>query len=426
MRQLLNQFQKTMLQWNNLHPYNAIHGLRLPKPAHPQQLQASIHQTLEAKGLTQCLISPAHSTIDFTTTTTPPDLTRLDSSGDSPAHFSQIIARELNTPFTHPINHPFSPFRFLLVNQPHSSWLCLTYFHTVADAHAIIQLLREIVHHHHHPDTTPPPANPPSTNPETLLTRHPLTLLRALTSLPSTIRTSRRIHRPKSPNADTTSNLCSAFTLSPDELQSLRLTSRNWKVTVNDLLLTALLKSVAAFAPARFQSQKRPLLSLGIIVSLRNDLPAPESNPFGLLLGSFRITHPTPDQLPLQNLAREVHLQTRSAKLSRSYHHTPIHLAAARLLTQTRPPGKQTAFYPKNHPLWGGITNLNLDPIWPDQDYFRAVSTGPATPLVLSATTANQSLQACLTSNSSVFDATALKQVNVNLQKTIQELHHGR
>jgi hypothetical protein len=426
MRQLLNQFQKTMLQWNHLHPYNAIHGLRLPKPVDPQQLQTSIHQTLEAKRLTQCLISPNQSTINFTTNPSPTRLTTLDTTGDSPNHFSQIIARELNTPFTHSINQPFTPFRFLLINQPSSSWLCLTYFHAVADAHAILQLLRDIVTRHHQPNTNLPPATPPANNPESLLTHHPLSLLRALLTLPSTISTSRRCHRPKSPNPDASSNLCSAFTLPPDLLQQLRLTSRSWQVTINDLLLTALLKAVAPFTPSRLNNPKRPLLGLGVIVSLRNDLPNPESNPFGLLLGSFRVAHPTPNHLPLENLAKQIHQQTQSAKQHRSYHHTPIHLTAARLLTQTRPPRKQTGFYPKNHPLCGGITNLNLDPIWPHQDYFRAVSTGPATPLVLSATTANQNLQACLTSNSSVFDANALEQVKSTLQATIQELHHGR
>lgn len=426
MRQLLNQFQKTMLQWNHLHPYNAIHGLRLPNPVNPQQLQTSIHQTLEAKHLTQCLISPNQSTIHFTSHPTPTHLTTLNTSGDSHHHFSQIIARELNTPFTYTLNQPFTPFRFLLINQPSSSWLCLTYFHAIADAHAILQLLRDIVTLHHQPHTHLPPAAPPTTNPESLLTHHPLSLLRALLNLPSTIQTSRRCHRPKSPNPDATSNLCSAFTLPQEQMHGLRLTSRNWQVTVNDLLLTALLKAVAPLTLSRLHNPKRPLLGLGVIVSLRNDLPHPESNPFGLLLGSFRIAHHTPIHTPLQNLAREIHQQTQSAKLSRSYHHTPIHLTAARLLTQNRPPRKQIGFYPKNHPLCGGITNLNLDPIWPHQDYFRAVSTGPATPLVLSATTANQHLQACLTSNSSVFDATALEQVKSTLQATIQELHHGR
>ncbi len=43
--------------------------------------------------------------------------------------------------------------------------------------------------------------------------------------------------------------------------------------------------------------------------------------------------------------------------------------------------------------LGGGITNMNLNPLWEQEDgerafdYFRAVSTGPITPLVLSVTT---------------------------------------
>ena len=56
-------------------------------------------------------------------------------------------------------------------------------------------------------------------------------------------------------------------------------------------------------------------------------------------------------------------------------------------------PERRKKFYQKNYPLWGGITNMNLNSLWTSGqkrvplDYFRAVSTGPATPLVLSVTT---------------------------------------
>ena len=55
-------------------------------------------------------------------------------------------------------------------------------------------------------------------------------------------------------------------------------------------------------------------------------------------------------------------------------------------------------------------------------NYFRAVSSGPATPLVLSVTTFHQQVQISLTHLPAVFDAPALKQVKQSLQTLIHDL----
>jgi hypothetical protein len=60
---------------------------------------------------------------------------------------------------------------------------------------------------------------------------------------------------------------------------------------------------------------------------------------------------------------------------------------------------------------------MNLNSIWEQPqgerpiDYFRAVSTGPATPLVLSATTVKDVVNIGLTYRSTVFSAAEIEQV---------------
>ena len=48
----LNSFQLSMLQWNELHPYNAVHVVRIPEALDLERLKRAITATLEGKGLT--------------------------------------------------------------------------------------------------------------------------------------------------------------------------------------------------------------------------------------------------------------------------------------------------------------------------------------------------------------------------------------
>ena len=52
----LNIFQKSMLQWNDLHPYNAIHVVRIPAPLDLEQLKKVIGRRLEQERLASVFI----------------------------------------------------------------------------------------------------------------------------------------------------------------------------------------------------------------------------------------------------------------------------------------------------------------------------------------------------------------------------------
>jgi hypothetical protein len=87
----------------------------------------------------------------------------------------------------------------------------------------------------------------------------------------------------------------------------------------------------------------------------------------------------------------------------------PLELAVARQVFPLFSAERRRKFYPKNFPLWGGITNVNLNPLWGSAleenplDYFRAVSTGPVTPLVFSVTTVRDRINVALTYRTAVF-----------------------
>ena len=68
---------------------------------------------------------------------------------------------------------------------------------------------------------------------------------------------------------------------------------------------------------------------------------------------------------------------------------------------------------------------MNLNTLWPQPndgqsfDYFRAVSTGPATPLVLSVTTVGENMNLGLTFRRTVFSADDISRIQSELLETV-------
>ena len=75
---------------------------------------------------------------------------------------------------------------------------------------------------------------------------------------------------------------------------------------------------------------------------------------------------------------------------------------------------------------------MNLNSLWPGveatptPDYFRAVCTGPVTPLVLSVTTVGDHANIGLTYRTGVFSEAAVEQIQSSLRETLAELHRGQ
>ena len=117
------------------------------------------------------------------------------------------------------------------------------------------------------------------------------------------------------------------------------------------------------------------------------------------------------------DLAKQIARRTREIKRKRLYLATSLELSFGRLVFSFFSSERQKKLYQKHYPLWGGLTNMNINSLWQPQekemsiDYIRAVSTGPVTPLVLSFTTAGKSANIGLTYRSTVFSAADIKRL---------------
>src|SRR5438046_1403470 len=141
----LNQFQRLMLRWNNLHPYNAVHVVRIPSPLDCERLKQAISTTLQSLGLGE--IFPTRMTGNLGSTryamrdTLALEIPLLPPN--DPAILHSEIQRQLNVPFLGGIR--VDPFRFFAQTDGSSFFLGLTYFHPIADAESIVWLVKMCV-----------------------------------------------------------------------------------------------------------------------------------------------------------------------------------------------------------------------------------------------------------------------------------------
>jgi hypothetical protein len=424
----LNCFQKAMLQWNELHPYNAVHVVRIPGVLNGDRLQHVLKVTLEQRGLARLTINREENTYAYPGGAVDIAVKLMVAEGDPRAVLQEEVERQLNTPFEQ--RGAFNPFRFFAVATGDSFHLGLAYFHAVADGESVVLLLRHLVQGYLN-QSAAEPNRAMDLYPDhraRLLSRHPSVVGRKLLGLPAQIQNFKQSHRPHYRDARDQNNGFTFFPLGPQRLSGLLASAKSLGVTVNDLLLALLLKSVSPLSGERSSATKRRKISAGCIVNLRQDLRIDSAGTFGLFLGSFAVTHAVPDGITPGELARDLCRQTRVIKQQRLYLGTPMDLGVALFLNRFFSLERRRKFYQKNHPLWGGLTNMNLNSLWgqaePDAplDYFRGVSTGPATPLVFSVTTVGNRANVGLSFRSTVFSPTDIEQVKSEFIRQLEQL----
>ena len=410
----LNIFQRTMLLWNELHPYHAVHVVRVSAPLELARLTDVVNRTLAALGLATVTLDSERGRYRFEGVAARYEVKPVQAGPEPHGALAIEAACQLNTRFAPDRN--FKPFRFFAARDRDSFFLGLVYFHALADGESVIHFLKCVV------EAYLGRADPagfelcPGSH-DAILFRDPGLFVRKVTAMVSQLRTLRRARRVPCRNPEDTANAVVFFSLSPEELHSLIQAGKTWEVTLNDLFLALLLQALAQQWPQTSPASRRSKLAVGCIVNLRRELGLAGRRLFGLFLGSFVVTCQPRPEIPLAELAREVRRQTVRIKANRLPVGTPLELRFARMLLRLFSLERRRKFYQKNYPLWGGLTNMNLDSIWPANtgeppvEYLRAVSTGPATPLVLSITTAGGGVTVGLSYRTACFSAAAVEQV---------------
>jgi len=397
----LNLFAASMVRWRELHPYNAVHVVRIAKPLVAADLQHAIDEVLTRWGLTGLALDLAKRRFEYAGGSAHAPVRILPPGPDPDETLRAEIETQLNTPF--PREGRIDPFRFFVLDRGADFDLGLTYDHFIAAGDSIVVLLKTMAEQYGIGGNLAIAAGTPDLYPPTyrrLFLRHLVPFLIGLRRIPANVASFRHAFRPRYPHGEGGAMGFTRIRLGPPAVAALRETARAWDVTVNDLLLALLLQTLSPLTEERREKARRNELAVASIVNIRGDCGAAARGAFGQFLSSFHVTHPVPPGVSLENLARDIRRDTAQIKREKLYLQTLVAMAAGGLAWRYMTPERRIRFHGKAYPVWGGISSLHVDALWQPAaagtgvpEYLRAVPTGPLAPLVLAVTTAGGLLE---------------------------------
>ena len=406
MKGRLNLFQSMMLRWREIHPYNAVHVVAIPRPMDAAQLARDIDTYRERAGLTGLLLDAPGRRYEYRGGAAHTAVTTLAGHADPDAVVRAEMERQLNAPF--PATGPIEPFRFFAVDAGARFYLGVAYDHFIAGGDSIVVLLKRITDLHM---GAPSIAETQELYPPTfvrLFARHALSLAAGLPHFAGILASCRRAARPPFPGGDDPGNGLVQHTIDGANFANLARVAAAWGVTGNELLIAILLRALSPFAAERW-SGRRNQLAIGSIINVRNDYQPGPTRVFGQFLSSCRVANPVPPGMSLRDLAADVHAQLGRVRRRRLYLQMLVMIAVAGRVWRFLSPVQRARFHAKNYPLMAGITPLNVNALWREAGgsapprYLRAVSTGPLAPLVVAATKAGSALELGFTYRTAAF-----------------------
>jgi len=411
-----NFFQRMMLRWRELHPYNPVHVVRVPALLDADHLRSCIAERLESMGMTGLAVDRTHWRYRYEGGPAVVELCVLAGGDDPAALLSRTIEREFNRPFVPAARE--QPFRFIAIEEGQTFQLLLVYDHYVASGDSIARLLTSLAGMLLAPAETPAPLalGCKSARYRGTLLRHPGWALRALLGVPQMLADARRAFRVPYTRIEDGSNAYLGVPVDAARTAALRAAAKAWGVTFNDLLLACLLQALSPLAAGRRGATRRNRLAVASILNMRRDLRAGARDAVGPFLAAFRVSHTVPDDIGLQQLAQAVQLQSSHIKRKHLYLQSLLALGLSALLWPLLKPRQRQGFYPKHFAVWAGLTSLDLNALWDRTargdtsglDYLRAVPTGPLCPLVLAVTSVQDRMHLGFAYRTSAFSRQAV------------------
>ena len=421
MRGKLNIFQRSMLHWRELSPYNAVHVVKISQPLELPRLQEAIKSQLEHYGLTGLVLDDKHQRFEYKGGPAIVEMKLLNGEQDPISSVSREIEAQINTPFTQD-----EAFRFFVVEEERAFFLGLVYDHFIAGGESILYLLKGMVDRYacgRGAEADPPPSLYPGTH-RRLFLRYPKQTFQGILAIPTMIAKARSSFRPRYSRSQDCQNAFTFFRLESPQFRALRRAGKEWGVTVNDIFLALLLRALAPIASGRSAASRRRNLAVASIINIRKDLQWDARGTFGQFLGSFFISHAVPSEISLRQLTEDVHRETSRIKTQKLYLQALVGMSVLNLLWPLLSEERRSRFYQKHYPLWGGVTTFNVNTLWEEgghalpADYLRAASTGPGSPLIFVITTVGEVVNVGVAFRTAAFS-------RATVDRIVDEFAHG-
>ena len=431
MKGRLNLFQAAILRWRALHPYNAVHVVRVAQPIDAARLEAALRGQFELLGITGLELDARRRRYEWHGGPATPGLRVVAGAADATASLSREVERELNAGFL--AEGRLEPFRFFALEAGDGFYLGLAYDHWVAGGDSIVALLQGVITHYLHgpgqkaPDQVRARRYGPTY--ARLLRRQFLSCVNALWGLPKLAASCRHAYRPRYSAPQDGYNAVALTRIDAADRARLDACASAWGITSHDLLLAIVLKGLSPLTVRRLQSPTRNEIAVASIVNIRRDLGEEASAALAPYLASFRVSHRTPDDMPLRDLAAAINGQTSEIKQRKRYLQTLLAMGIAGLEWRFLSPLQRQRFFAKHYPVCAGTTPLSVDPLWnggaarpPGLDYLRAVSTGPLSPMILAFTMVGDVINVGISYRTTVFRRDAVEGIAAAMLQSIRTL----
>ncbi len=428
MKGRLNIFQQTMLQWDDLYPYNAAGLARVEGSLDRERLKASIGFVLQRNGLGMFAVDGSRSRYAYLPDDGGIELEVITGTGDLLQQVQSEVEAQLNRRF---VEHgdpllackPFRPFRFFAVEGDGVYYLGIVCFHAIADGYSLSFLARDVLDHYlgrPGADRAAIPDLYPGTYFGLFRRKSLLRFLKGL-SLPAFLTGLRRACKPFAMyHYHDLGVECRLLTCDPSVVPGLKRAAAAWGVTQHDIFLAIVFRAIVPFVALKKVRDRKKKIALGSVINISRDLGVRQTGAFGVFLSSFAISHPDPAQRSLEVLAKEIQAMTSGIKHKRTYYVTLIEQWLALKLMPLLPREQQLKFYPKNYPLWAGVTNMNFgtlgDTVDPGReiDMSALVSTGPNCPIVFAITRVRQKITVGVTYRREVFSRAEIEKISAD------------
>lgn len=390
----LTDFQRLMLSWKELAPYNAAHVLHVSGAGDKTRWQDALNHTVRQIASGEIRVETSGSDLD------------------------RSITAELNRPFQ--ANE--LPLRATLIRAEHGHFLALTYDHWFADSPSIRAFVHRAFERY----------RGGAAEVVSLRRASPATSGSAFSAIANGLRTycrhrrAARIHL-RDPLDFTTGFFSRHF--APRTITAIRTRARQLNAKVNDVFIAA-----AAHVLGEQTAQQRAVSRRNhVAIASAVDLREPRADEaFGFAVTYFSVVLASPEQTAFENLVRAVAQQTSAVKTAAEIARFNLSLKCARFAVNfTSKPKRRAELFRKGLPLLAGISNVNLSQSWAEDpvrhtdsprllDYLRVSPVGPLLPLVFTLTTIGDRLSLCVSFRETAFaDSVAVNLADAFVSKLI-------
>lgn len=391
----LNAMQRMMLQWSELHPYNACHVCHVRGTGDPERLRDAARQVFSRNrlGVAEIVDGGQAYRAEYSDEV---DVRVASSDENTADYLERCVAAELNRPFERPRD---CPLRFVLIpDQTGSHMLVTTYDHWTADSMSSRLLLRQILARYL--GCTMPGNERPLETYRGTFRRAFAQHLRWGRLGWAASRAIGRVVRPAriaQPAYSSVHDMALGYRLHQapqDFVERLRRRAKALDATVHDVILSALACTLGRHLPRRRNRDPRVQMALATMVDARPNAATDLQGHLGTFLTYHVVSLAGAGSLTLPEMIRQVSAQTVQHKASGRHFDSIVEMKLLGGLWHVLQPRYRVRFLRRAFPLSGCVSNVAIPRDWFGDggnqlvlDYYRASPTGPVVPLVFTPTT---------------------------------------